>query len=205
MHYIAFEGNEGTGKTVLSKKFAEKINAFWTYEPNAETEELLFLRKLSLSKTKNLDPFTRENALLLNRKIHQETHIIDNIENNRSIVTDRSFVSGMVYASLKAYCFEEWLELSNKLKIKYRPSIIIFCTSDKRRIDKEDDNIYDHASENILSKIDCAYLDALTFIEKNIKNIQIVKFFNDFNKSVEENCDNLFNLLIDKNIFKDEQ
>jgi hypothetical protein len=40
--YWVFEGNEGTGKSTLSKKFAERCNAVWTYEPNGETEELKF-------------------------------------------------------------------------------------------------------------------------------------------------------------------
>ena len=201
IRYWAFEGNEGTGKTVLSKTFAEQCNATWTYEPNAEKEELKMLRSLALTENKNLTEYARELCLLANRSIHHHIHVNPLLDNKETVVTDRSFLSGMVYAKIKTYSFEEWMELATKVHISTLPDIIIYCTSNKRKINKNkegrENDIYDTASEDTLNKIDILFEEALIFLNqcKLTKHIPIIKFENDFNKPVEDNLARLIEVL----------
>ncbi len=191
--YWAFEGNEGTGKTVLSKAFAEQCNAVWTYEPNAETEELKTLRELALNKTKNVTKHSRELCLLANRSIHHKIHVKPILGGQTTVVTDRSILSGMVYAKLETYSFEEWIDLMVKANITTFPDMIIYCTSNKRKMvkDKEgrENDIYDNADSKTISNIDNLFEEALDFISKNkiTRNISVIRFENDFNKPVQDN------------------
>lgn len=201
IRYWAFEGNEGTGKTVLSKSFAEMCNATWTYEPNAETEELKTLRELALNSSKNITKYARELCLLANRSIHHKIHVNPLISSKAAVVTDRSFLSGMVYAKIETYSFLEWMELARRVRIKTFPDIFIYCTSNKRKmnIQKEgrENDIYDNADASVIEKIDILFEEALDFLGtyKLTKHIPIIRFENDFNSQVEDNLIRLMEIL----------
>jgi hypothetical protein len=77
------------------------------------------------------------------------------------------------------------------------PQMIIYCQVSERKIDKEIGNIYDNASEETLSRIDKLYEEALKFIETYpiTQEIKVIRFFNDFTKTVNKNVDNLIKQL----------
>lgn len=190
---LTIEGNEGTGKTVLSKAFAEKIGAYWTHEPNGETEMLKSLRKLALTQNPELTDRAREMLMMANRSIHNKNIIEPLINKNIPVVSDRSFFSGMVYANIAGMSFEEWFDLFKLAKIKHLPEVLIYVRNSDRRIVKENDNIYDHASEETLKKIDLIYENGLQYIQehKDTRGIKVISFDNNFNLSVDKNVDNL--------------
>jgi len=199
--YWAFEGNEGTGKTVLSKAFAKECGAAWTYEPNAETEELKTLRKLALTDNSNITKYAREMMMFANRSIHHNTHVSPILGNQHSLVTDRSFLSGMVYANIQTYTFKEWMALSLQAGILTLPNIIIYCISNNKKMNKNkigrENDIYDNANNSIISKIDLIYEDALTYLKECqfTKHIPIIRFENNFNIPVESNIEKLLDIL----------
>jgi len=202
IRYWAFEGNEGTGKTVMSKAFAEQCSAIWTYEPNAETEELKTLRELALNSSKNITEHAREMCLLANRSIHHKLHVYPIVDCKDTIVTDRSVLSGMVYAKIaNTYNFEEWIELATMVNIKTFPDVFIYCTSNKRKMNKNkegrENDIYDNADDSVINKIDLLYEEALKFLQecKLTRHIPIVRFENDFNHPVEDNLLRLVGIL----------
>lgn len=202
IRYWAFEGNEGTGKTVMSKSFAEMCSATWTYEPNAETEELKTLRELALNSSKNITEPAREMCLLANRSIHHKIHILPILGCKETIVTDRSILSGMVYARIKeTYSFEEWVNLSIAVGLRNFPDVFIYCTSNKRKMDKNKEgrehDIYDNAEDSVIDRIDVLYEEALTFLGtcKHTKHIPVIRFENDFNHPVEDNLTRLMEIL----------
>jgi len=202
IRYWAFEGNEGTGKTVLSKTFAEQCSAIWTYEPNAETEELKTLRELALNGSKTTTKYAREMCLLANRSIHHQIHVKPIIASRETVITDRSVLSGMVYAKLETYSFEEWIDLITRVHLQTTfPDVFIYCTSNKRKMNKKkegrDHDIYDNADDSIIERIDTIYEEALEFLKncKLTKNIPVIRFENDFNYPVEENLLRLMEIL----------
>lgn len=188
--YIAFEGIDGTGKTTLSKKFAERINADWTYEPNGETEELALLRKISLDTRFHISPETREMLLIDNRLIHHNTLVKPKLQKN-IVVTDRSFMSGLVYAKLHGYSFDESFKKMLKFGINIFPDIIIFCNTAEKKIAKRDYDIYDNAGDEVMSQLENNFKEVFEFL----KNHKIIHFYNDFSKNVDTNVDNLLKLL----------
>lgn len=191
IRYWAFCGNEGTGKTVLSKSFSDIINGYWTYEPNGETFLLKTLRMSALTRDPEMTVMGREMLLLANRSIHHAGLVDKIINNGGSVVTDRSFFSGMVYAKLNGIPFEKWFDMYLMSGIKNIPDALIFVKNKNQNIDKEEDNIYDHASLSTLKKIDLIYKEGLDFIReyKSTKHIQIIEFNNSFDRSVSENVD----------------
>jgi thymidylate kinase len=193
--YWAFEGSDGTGKTTLSKVFAEQCNSFWTYEPNAELEELKVLRQMALTDNAHLTPMARECLQLANRSIHQKINILPMLDNKVTVVTDRSFLSGMVYAKLNGISFENFISMQAINRISIYPDIIIYVLNKDRKIDKNEGDIYDHASEDTHKSIDNIYLEAIKYIgnHKITKHIPILKFENDFKKTPLENVFELVN------------
>jgi len=192
--YLAIEGNEGTGKTLLSRAVAQKIGAFYTYEPNAEIAELKQLRKLALSADAKMTTYGRELILLASRSIHLDLQIKPLIALNKKVLTDRSFLSGMVYANYHGIKFSEWLDLSLKCNIDLFPEAIVYVTTDKRKIDKVEGDIYDNAGEDNLKEIDMLFNRAIDFLYNHFE-IPIIKFKNYFNRPIQRNADNLLNLL----------
>jgi len=197
MNYFSIEGNEGSGKSVLSKKLAEKMGAVLTYEPNGETEILKTLRSQALTQNPEMTDMGRELLLLANRSIHNHNFIKPLIESNKIIITDRSFFSGLVYAKANDIPFFRWMSLYALSCIEYLPDTLIYITSNKRKIEKEVDNIYVHASDELLSKIDLSYKEGLEFIKQQptFKNLKVIEFFNDFNISIDENVELLYKIL----------
>ena len=197
IRYWAFEGNEGTGKTVLSKAFAEHCSAIWTYEPNAETEELKALRELALNNSKDVTKYAREMCLLANRSIHHKVHVKPMVGGKETLVTDRSLLSGMVYAKLETYDFQEWMDLAKIARITTFPDIFIYCTSNKRKMNNKkegrENDLYDNADQSVITRIDELYEEALVFLKecRYTKHIPILRFENDFNVPVEDNLDRL--------------
>ena len=195
--YWAFEGSDGTGKTRLSRSFSDKFGAFWTYEPNAETEELKYLRELALTKNDSITKYSRENLLIANRSIHQESHIQPLLNNLNTVVSDRSFLSGMVYAKLETFTFDKFFELMKLSNILSYPDVIIYVTNKSRKIDKNYNDIYDNAPEDLHQKVELIYEEALEYIQKNIstKHIKIIRFENNFDNSIDDNVDRLIEII----------
>jgi len=200
IYYWSFEGNEGTGKTSLSKRFADACGATWTYEPNAETEELRKLRELALTENSHMTKNGRECILLANRSIHHQMHVVPLLQSKETVVTDRSFLSGMVYARLNGVEFKSFMEMSYLHNLVTLPDAIIYCTSEKRIIVKNPNDIYDNADEETLLKIDSFFEEALEFVSQYIhtKHIKILRFQNDLSIPAEKNAERLVEFIKDK-------
>jgi thymidylate kinase len=195
--YWAFEGNEGVGKTKLSKAFAEKFDAFWTYEPNGETEDLRRLRDLALDNTKQMDKYAREYLLMANRAIHHHTCVKPLLDNMNMVISDRSILSGLVYAKIETYTFDKWMEVLQLANILNFPEVIVFCKNKRRKLKEDNNDIYDNASFETLDKIDSIYEEAIDYLKnrKNTKHIKILEFEISFNYTVDKNVDRLYKLI----------
>jgi len=103
----------------------------------------------------------------------------------------------MVYAKLKTHTFDKFFELAKLSNILLYPDVIIYCTNKERRIVKNESDIYDHASNETLNRIDDLYEEAITYLEKCLftKHIKVIKFENDFSKDVDTNLDILLKIL----------
>lgn len=193
--YTAFEGPDGTGKTTLSKAFAKAIGAEWTYEPHGDSPITKQLRSFCLDK-KHYDEMNwraREYLLLATRALSTEK-VEKRIMNGINIVTDRSLVSGMVYAHVASKMkFNDWWELA-KRAFWVTPELVVYVITDKTNIDVNEEDIYDNESDDFHSRIKKTFPDALSYLSHKTA-FNAITFNNDFNLSPEENAKNLIGMI----------
>lgn len=127
--YIVFEGEEGTGKTTMTKKLAGHLrdkgfSVLETKEPGtAHLPLTLALRKIMLDAQyeDQITPVAREFISQSIRSIHLEKLIYPAIENNTYdyIIQDRGILSGYAYGTACGNDIEWLVELSEAVSSKY--------------------------------------------------------------------------------------
>ncbi len=194
MQYIVFEGSDGTGKTTLSKACAKSWDYEWVFEPDATNEVTKQLREFVLNKRLSsiVNDSARELMLLASRAI--STARVKSIlgEWDTPVVSDRSFLSGMVYPNvISGMEFSDWWTVMKIMDvIKVFPDVIVNVTVDKRNINANKGDMYDNEPESFHSRIDSAFIQALDFIRDNTQ-ILVMDFKNDFSIPVSTNVENL--------------
>jgi dTMP kinase len=193
--YLALEGLDGCGKSTLAKNVAKKSGYHYAFEPDGSLEITKLLREIALQeKWKNhLNPEGREYLHLANRAISTE-HLKTLLERDVQVVSDRSFISGMAYASVCADLdpFDWWM--MGKRAIKVLPEVVVMVTTPKRKVNVTEGDIYDEESDEFFQKVKVGFDKALHFAEKHL-DIPVVGFVNDFNLTPERNADNLILLM----------
>lgn len=198
--YIVVEGIDGTGKTTLSQELARIMNAHWTYEPYAESPVTQKLREFCLDASyhSECDGWAREYMMLANRII--STKIIKKTLSNQIVISDRSFISGAVYALAgSGIDIESWWEAGRRA-INVFPDIVVNVTSNKQNIDKKPNDIYDNAGDDFHIKTKAIFPDVIEFFRGKI-GFTNIHFVNDFSLSAQENATNLFRLICDSGRF----
>jgi len=142
MKVLYFEGMDFSGKTTHSKALVKRLldqgqKAVWTCEPGSPLHSLN-VRDFLLSK-KKISPKALELLYQADRAEHSEA-LKGFIENDYSIVSDRSFISGVAYAMSKGFEFEDITPLLQFVGV-IKPTAIIFLEisgeeSTRRRVEK---------------------------------------------------------------------
>ena len=195
--YIVFEGNDGSGKTQLSKSYAKYINAIWTYEPygGEDLEACRIMRRSCLHD--DIEPIAREFMLLAGRSISLSKIVKPALANGKNVVSDRSFISGMVYAAKEFMPFKEWYNLAFGLNIiSVLPEIVIHLVSERNtnnRPDKLAGDRYDGMSAKEYDEINNLFIKAFDFMcgQNTFESIKIIPFQVDFSLSEEQNLQRL--------------
>jgi dTMP kinase len=93
--FIVFEGIDGSGKTTLSKMFAELLKregkkVIWTFEPyNEKIREIV--------KENNFNPLSETLLFLADRKEHIEQVIKPYLKKGYYVISDRYYLSTLAY------------------------------------------------------------------------------------------------------------
>ncbi|MFQ6342147.1 dTMP kinase [Campylobacter sp. VTCC 70190] len=172
--YVVFEGIDCVGKSTQISLLKEYYkDAIFTLEPGG-TKLGRHLREILLNKTY---PISKKAELLLflaDRAQHFEE--ILKTHQNKLIISDRSFISGMAYA--KDFENDLLFALNSFALDKFFPQKIIFLKGDEKLIkerlsQKEPDSIEKRGTQYFLSvqnKLECV----LDFLNQNIQ-IEILK------------------------------
>jgi thymidylate kinase len=202
MNYIAIEGADGTGKTTLTKTFVNFLKTkgktvFGLYEPYGESPVSKKLREFCLDKqyVDEVNWRVREYMLLASRGI--STKVVDDfftVHPDGTVVTDRSVVSGMVYAHVASgMSFDDWETLA-KFAFWRLPNIIVHVHVNEQKIDITEGDIYDDESDDFHTKIKKTFPDAIHHLGE-VRNFNIVDFENDYNKTPIINAERLYEKL----------
>jgi dTMP kinase len=125
--YYIIEGLDFSGKSTHSKALARRLQdrgekVIWTCEPGSPLHSLN-VRNFLLSK-QNISPKALELIYQADRAEHCEA-LKSYLENDYSIVSDRSFISGLAYAMAKGFEFEDITPLLQFVGV-LKPTGIIF-------------------------------------------------------------------------------
>ncbi|NCB48763.1 MAG: dTMP kinase [Clostridia bacterium] len=131
--FIAIDGPDGTGKTMLSKLLVERLNeknlnAIYTFEP---THSPLGLKIREIIKT-NGNPKVVLDLFLKDREEHLETFIRPAINEGKIIVCDRYKLSTVCYQENPEQSMEKLIELNDKF---VNPDIYFVMYFDEKDVD----------------------------------------------------------------------
>lgn len=100
---IVIEGDEGTGKTTVSKLVAKRLGAWWTFEPTHSPEGL---KVHELNKAGQGDAALK--YIMEDRRGHAN-EILHHLRQGTSVVCDRYYHSTLVFQCRPGAPLEEWL------------------------------------------------------------------------------------------------
>lgn len=109
--YIVLEGLDFTRKTTLSKALAEKLQCRWMSEPFTENEAGVLVKKLNNS---NALPTYYETLMLVASRLNGYKSVVSEYR-DIGLVSDRNFVSSMVYQTVGAFTQREVLKLNRQV------------------------------------------------------------------------------------------
>jgi dTMP kinase len=128
MGYYVFEGMNGTGKTTLSRMFTEHLrglhgaeNVVTTFEPGgtllgAEIRATLLHTEMAIS------PEAQFMMMCADRAQNMFEIVIPTLEAGKHVVSDRSYMSSLVFQQDSNFSFEEILNLSKKIMQGHAPT-----------------------------------------------------------------------------------
>jgi dTMP kinase len=129
--FIVIEGLDGSGKTTAGRRLTEVLNNTFqnktklTYEPHDPSCGGLFIRQVLTKKIKKFDHHVLALSYAANRLDHCCREIEPWLERDdgRIVISDRYYLSSLVYQSRPDFSFEEIMKLNNKA---IKPDLIFF-------------------------------------------------------------------------------
>lgn len=204
-NYIAFEGIDGVGKTTLAKAFSKLLEenglpTMYTFEPFGMKQEptqmdddvimMSQLRTFALDKRyEDMPSIARELILLANRSIHHQW-LLSKV-GCRILITDRCFISGLIYKNMAENTMSDftWWEIVNKICMK--PKLVVYVSSLTPKANNDENHFYDSKDKRFFTELENKYLTEL-MENPIISKIPMINFKNDFNKTPEQNAQELF-------------
>lgn len=194
--YITFEGTEGTGKTTLSKNLAKHMNAHWMMEPDVNDAVCKQLKQYCLdTQYESVTKSAREYMLLANRSILMQS-VVNKLVRGEQVVSDRSFLSGMVYAKMEGFDFQKWWTAQKALDcIPMFPDVCVLVTSDTYTPVKNENDRYDHRNEVFFKEVENCFEQAIDFVNRSPVKTKFIGFRMNFDVTPKENLRQLLKVL----------
>ena len=176
--FIVIEGLDGSGKTTASKLLTQLLQTAFSnkvknsFEPHDASAGGLFLRQVLMKKITDFDPRVLALGFATNRLDHCQRVIAPwlGTDNQRILISDRYYLSSLVYQSSDDFGFEQVIEVNEKA---IRPDLIFFMNVSNevcyQRMAKR--NQPQELFETKLSETRQKYLQAIDFLRKRGDNI----------------------------------
>jgi dTMP kinase len=144
--FIVVEGADGAGTTTQSKKLAEELGAYWTYEPagnkvGEKVDEMI--------SSDDYSPQAIALAFAADRMVHLEEEVVPRLENGETVVCDRYYHSSLVYQPVLGADFD-WVRELNREALIPDKTVVLDVSADvgMSRVDERgpDGNIFENLS-----------------------------------------------------------
>jgi len=141
--FIVVEGADGAGTTTQAKKLAEKLDAYYTYEPagnkvGEKVDEMISSEEHS--------PETIALGFAADRMIHLEEEVISRLKDGDTVVCDRYYHSSLVYQPVLGADFK-WVKELNREAVKPDLTVVLDVSAETgmSRVKErgEDGNIFE--------------------------------------------------------------
>jgi dTMP kinase len=125
--YVVFEGIDGSGKTTLLRMAAEEIVAAGNVVYHIPGYVVPELKELIIPELQRAEPDQLYLSLLFAADRAKQTELIKDLmfKTDTVIMASRSYISGLVYQSIRSDLALTWLETVNKFCVE--PDKIIYC------------------------------------------------------------------------------
>lgn len=185
--FIVVEGADGSGTTTQSKRLAEELDAYWTYEPSGnaigeKVDELISSEDYS-SDTISL-------GFAADRMLHLEEEIIPRLEEGETVVCDRYYHSSLVYQPVLGSEFE-WVKELNQEAL--RPDLtVILDVSAEEGMDRvqqrgKDGNIFEDL--DFQQKVVLKYRELEDCLDENVEIVDASRKIGEVFESVRQALD----------------
>jgi len=187
--FIVIEGADGAGTTTQSKKLAEELDAYWTYEPS---KNKIGEKVDELISSDDYSPESVALAFAADRMVHLEEEIVSRLENGETVVCDRYYHSSFVYQPAMGLKLD-WVKTLNKSALKPDITFVLDISAEEgmERVEERgrDGNIFEELS--FQQEVVARYLELNDVIDEEIR-------FIDASLPVEEVFDQILNNLEDR-------
>jgi len=182
--FLVIEGIDGSGKSSITRKLVRAMEATLgryvklTFEPHDPSCAGLFIRQVLMKKITNIPLRTLALAFAANRSDHCDREIQPFLEQvngkNRVVISDRYYLSSLVYQSSPDFGFEKVMAL-NASAIK--PDLTIFLTAssktcyERMRRRGDDKELFEVNLNDNRKK----YIEAINFLNSRGDNVVTVE------------------------------
>ena len=124
--FIVVEGADGAGTTTQSKKLAEELDAYWTYEPagnkmGEKVDEMI--------SSEDYSPEAIALGFAADRMVHLEEEVVPRLEEGETVVCDRYYHSSLVYQPVLGADFD-WVKELNRNALTPDVTVVLDVSAD---------------------------------------------------------------------------
>ena len=125
--YVVFEGIDGSGKTTLLREAAEELVAKGNLVYHIPGYTVPEIKSIIIPELQRAEPDQLYLSLLFAADRAKQTEFIKDLQLQQDtvIMASRSYISGLVYQSIRSDLTMTWLETVNRFCIE--PDKIIYC------------------------------------------------------------------------------
>jgi dTMP kinase len=181
---IVVEGPDGSGTTTISKKLAEHLGAYWTYEP---TDDRIGQKVDEMISGEDYSPEAVALAFAADRMAHLEEEIIPRLKEGETVICDRYYHSSLVYQPAMGVNLDRVMELNRNALTPDKTFILdVSAEEGMSRVEDrgEDDNIFENLDfqERVVARYkklmehldeDMAYIDASQSVKEVFSEVKI--------------------------------
>lgn len=184
--FIVVEGADGAGTTTQSKRLAEELDAYWTYEPSGNS---MGEKVDELISSEDYSPETVALGFAADRMVHLEEEIIPRLEKGETVVCDRYYHSSLVYQPVMG-ADRDWVKNLNRSALRPDKTFILDVSAETgmERVDDRgrDGNIFEEL--DFQQKVVLRYRELVENLDEQVIRVDSSRSKQNVFQDILESC-----------------